>query len=120
MKLVLLTQDLMIASRVEGAARQLGLTLVQARDEQAAVAAAEDAECQVALVDLRAPGLDIGALVPSMRGAREEHLSIVACGPHVHEAKLAAASQAGCDAVITRGQLDRELEVILRESIERE
>jgi hypothetical protein len=34
---------------------------------------------------------------------------IVAFGPHVHEAKLAAARSAGCDEVISRGRFHAEL-----------
>jgi CheY-like chemotaxis protein len=113
MNIVLLTQDLMIGARVEGATRQLGLTMQNVSEQQAAISAAEDTACQVLLVDLRTPGLDITALVQAIRTAHNPSLPIVACGPHVHEANLAAATAAGCDAVITRGQLDREISAIL-------
>ena len=109
MKLLLLSNDLMIGSCVEGAARQHGLTMQTVRDQQAAVDFASEADSRVLIVDLRVPGLDVDALVKAVRDGRELHLPIVACAPHVHEAKLAAAREAGCDAVITRGQLDREV-----------
>jgi len=104
----------MIGARVDGAARQQGLTMVTVHDPQAAVDAASEDDCRLIIVDLRMPNLDVRALVKSIRDCRESHLPIVACAPHVHEAKLAAAREAGCDAVITRGQLDRELEAIAR------
>ncbi len=113
MKLLLLSRDLMIGSRVEGAARLHELTTLTVGDQQAAVAAAGNNDCQLLLVDLRTPGLDIENLVEVVRNSCEQHLPILACAPHVHEAKLTAARQAGCDAVLTRGQLDRELETIL-------
>ena len=113
MKLLLLSHDLMIGSRVEGAARQYELTIVTVGDQQATVAAVGNNDCQLLLVDLRTPEVDIEDLVEAVRKCCEQHLPIIACAPHVHEAKLTAARQAGCDAVITRGQLDRELETIL-------
>ena len=109
MKLLLLSHDLMIGARVEGTARQLGLTMVTVRDQQAAVDAASVGDCRVLIVDLSSPGLNIGDLMESVK----EHLPVVTCAPHVHEQRLAAAREAGCDAVVTRGQLDRGLEEIL-------
>ncbi len=99
----------MIGACVEGAARQHGLTMLTVGDISAAVDAASEADSRVLIVDMRLPGLNVGALVSAVRDCREETLPIVACAPHVHEAKLSAAREAGCDAVITRGQLDREL-----------
>ncbi len=113
MKLLLLSNDLMIGARVEGAARQCGLTMVTVRDSQAAIDAACENDCRLLIVDMRLPGLDVGSLVEAIRDCRDELLPIVACAPHVHEAKLAAAREAGCDAVVTRGQLDREAEAIV-------
>ena len=113
MQIVLLSQDLMIGAHVEGATRQLGMTLQQVPKQQAAVAAATDTACQVLLVDLSTPELDLAALVQALRSARGRSLPIVASGPHVHEARLEAARAAGCEVVISRGQLDRELSTIL-------
>ena len=118
MKLALLSQDLMLGARVEGAARQVGLSIWNVREQHAAVVAAADPETRLLLVDLRTPTLDVATLVQAVRDACDQPLPIVACGPHVHEAKLAAANQAGCNAVITRGQLDRELDAILADLIQ--
>ena len=113
MNLVLLSRDLMLAARVEGAARQSGLTVVTAADESAAIAAAKDANCRIVLVDLRHPGLQVSPLVKALRRSDSQQLPIVACGPHVHEVRLEEARAAGCDEVVTRGQFDREAESIL-------
>lgn len=113
MKLLLLSNDLMIGARVDGAARQHGLTMLTVGDIPAAVDVASEDDCRVLIVDLRVPSLNVGALVSAVRDCRDSPLPIVACAPHVHEAKLSAAREAGCDAVITRGQLDRELEAIV-------
>ncbi len=110
MKLVLLSQDLMIGSRVERAAQQCGLAVETVGTTAAAVEAVSQPESRLLLIDLRLPGLDVQELANSVS---ETEVPIVACAPHVHEARLTAAREAGCDAVITRGQLDRELESVL-------
>ncbi len=115
MKLLLFSNDLMIGARVEGAARQHGLTMVTVGNQAVAIDAVREDDCRLLVVDLRMPSLDVRALVKAVRDCRDDNLPIVACAPHVHEAKLAAAREAGCDAVITRGQLDRELgEIVSR------
>lgn len=114
MNLVLVSRDLMLSARVTGAARQLGLEFVSASDERSALAAAVHDDCQVVLLDLRLPGLQTATLVEAVR-AGNPRAAIVACGPHVHEQRLAEAQACGCDRVLTRGQLDRELETVLQE-----
>ena len=121
-KLVLVSGDLMLGARVEGAARQCGLTMVTAAGHAQAIAASAD-ECRVVLIDLRTPGLDIAELVNALRrqtALRQQTacLSIVACGPHVHEQRLDEARRAGCDLVVTRGQLDREAEAIFQRIVD--
>ncbi len=119
-KLVLVSGDLMLGARVEGAARQCGLTMVTAAGHAQAIAASAD-ECRAVLIDLRTPGLDVAELVDALR-QQTAHLSarltIVACGPHVHEQRLDEARRAGCDLVVTRGQLDREAEAIFQRIVD--
>jgi len=116
--LLLASRDLMLSSRTEGAARKLGLTLVMAHDEsQIYMLCAEENGPVVLLVDLRLPGLDIYQLVAAVRAGEGGSVPILACGPHVHEARLAAARKAGCDWVVTRGQLDRDLESLLQRAV---
>ena len=115
-KLLLVSGDLMLGARVDGAARQLGLTM-HTVGEQSATVAAVDENYRVVLVDLRTSGVNVADLVESLRQAAD-NLVIVACAPHVHEERLEAARQAGCDLVVTRGQLDRELEQILQRIVE--
>lgn len=105
----------MLASRVEGAARQNRLTVVHAADPSETVVACTDDAARLLLVDLRLPGLDIQELVRWVRHCREAKLPIVACGPHVHEARLAQAQEAGCDLVVTRGHLDRDIQSIFQQ-----
>jgi len=113
MKLVLLSRDLMLTSRVDGVANQKQYSTSHAADQASAISAASDDDCQLLFVDLQLPGLDVATLVSRVRESRGRKVRIVACGPHVHEHRLAAARQAGCDQVVTRGQFDREADAIL-------
>jgi CheY-like chemotaxis protein len=55
------------------------------------------------VIDLETPGVDIADLVVAIRPQGD--LRVVAFGPHVHAARLEAARAAGCDAVLSRGQV---------------
>lgn len=114
MKLVLLSRDLMLSSRVDGAARRCGYSVVVAAEQSLAVSAVADNDCQLLFVDLQLPDLEIAALVDQVRRSAAGDLCIVACGPHVHERRLHAAREAGCDRVVTRGQFDQQADQILQ------
>lgn len=114
MKLIILSRDLMFTSRLEGVARKLALTVAQASDMESAVAIVAAGDCRFLIVDLQLPNLDVKKLVDGVRASNAEPVQIIACGPHVHAQRLEAARQAGCDQVVSRGQLDREAEAILQ------
>lgn len=111
MKLVVFSRDLMLASSLEGAARKVGLELSTCSAQEAAVSAAMEEDCRFLLLDLGVPGLELSQLVQEIRAATDQ-VQIIAFGPHVHEQRLTEAEQAGCDQVVTRGQLHREAEAI--------
>jgi CheY-like chemotaxis protein len=116
-KIVLFSVDLMLLSAAQGVADRQRATLVVTGDARAAVAAAGDAEARLAAIDLRAPGLDVGTLVAGLRSARQQPIHVLAGGPHVHEASLAAARAAGCDEVVTRGEFERRLDAAVERLI---
>ncbi|MDZ4656475.1 MAG: hypothetical protein SH868_02735 [Bythopirellula sp.] len=119
MNVVLLSRDLMLLSRAQGAANKQGITLHNVVDPAQAVTAAQTEEYRGVVIDLRLPGLNISELVSQLRAVRDKFW-IVACGPHVHEASLSAAREAGCDIVATRGQFDRDAEAILQRCVNSE
>ncbi|HMO85589.1 MAG TPA: histidine kinase [Lacipirellulaceae bacterium] len=113
MRLVLVTRDLMLISAAEGLAAQHGAHATTVGGVAAAGAAcAEPETAALVAVDLRTPGLDVAALVAAVRRAAPS-AAILAFGPHVHEAALAAARAAGCDEVVTRGQFEQRLAAAL-------
>ena len=113
MDVILLSRDLMLLARTQGAANQLGIRLRNANSVAQASEFVADGATLGVVIDLRTPGLNIQATVSDIRASRPNNLIIAACGPHVHEGALQAAREAGCDVVATRGQFDRDAEAIL-------
>ncbi len=118
---LLLTSDLAISSVVTGVARRQGLGLVSAFSTAALLdlLAELDPQAEMAprlvIVDLSTAGVEIKTLIARLREQLPQ-VRIVAFGPHVHERRLAAAREAGCDEVFSRGQFHRGMDEILAKS----
>ena len=112
--MVLLSADLMGASRVEGAARLAGVDYSMVGSVDAAVESCAAKSVTLVAVDLATPGVDVGTLVEQLRQAEPAPV-VVAFGPHVHAAALRAAKSAGCDAVLSRGQFMSQVDGLLRQ-----
>lgn len=102
--IVLVSNDLMGSSRLEGAARQAHAELRMLGAVPAVVEFCTAQAVPLVIVDLTTAGLEIAALVTELKSLANAP-AIAAFGPHVHEAALAAAQAAGCDVVVTRGQM---------------
>lgn len=113
MTILLVSADLGCLATVSGAANRGGHVLRTAMN----VAAVDDKlhGVSVVILDLNTAGLDLGELVPRLRSQLPVGATIVAFGPHVHEARLAAAADAGCDRVLSRGQFHARLDALLAE-----
>ena len=96
----------MLVSRLEGLARRLDMQAVQAADPAAAIAICDE-QNSIAIIDLQLPGLDIAELNSQLKEVHKT-VRVVASGPHVHTKSLESATAAGCDLVVSRGQLDRD------------
>jgi DNA-binding response OmpR family regulator len=112
---MLLTSDLMLASHLGGAAERAGCAVETAASETLLFAQLAEHSADLVAIDLTTPGLDIQHIVAALR-ALERPPTILAFGPHVQELRLAAAADAGCDRVLTRGQFHAQMEEILREA----
>jgi DNA-binding NarL/FixJ family response regulator len=115
MTVVLLSGDLAVLSRVEGATTRLGQTVRSASHESHAVEFCKEADANTLIVDLSMPSLDVAALVSQLKLIEGSHTRVVAFGPHVHAERLEAARDAGCDLVVSRGQFFSQLETILKQ-----
>jgi CheY-like chemotaxis protein len=114
MTIVLLSGDLMIVSRVAGAAAQVGAQLKSAAAAEEAVEMCRAHAAGMLIIDLSTRSLDFAQLVAAVKSGNEHPPTIVAFGPHVHEERLAAARDAGCDRVVSRGQFMGQLETLLQ------
>ena len=113
MNLILLSSDLVTQSKVAGAAQALGLTSVVASNIRRLMEATE--ESAIVVLDLATQGYDPIDVVGQLKGLPFAPKAILAFGPHVHEARLQSAVDAGCDAVFPRGQFFGQTEDILRQ-----
>jgi len=114
MAVVLLSGDLSVLSRVEGAAARLGKKVQIASDASHAFNSGDADQPELLIIDLSSPSLDIESIVKECRSNQSGQTRIIAFGPHVHENRLAAAREAGCDLVVSRGQFFAQLETLLQ------
>jgi DNA-binding NarL/FixJ family response regulator len=113
MTVVLLSSDLTVLSRVEGAAVRFGKSVRSASSESEALALCKGDDTGTLIVDLSTSSLDVASLLNQLKASEGSGARVVAFGPHVHEQRLAAAREAGCDVVVSRGQFFSQLEAIL-------
>jgi DNA-binding NarL/FixJ family response regulator len=112
-EIVLLTSDLVTQSRVEAAGRRCGALLRSVSDAESLIVKCVESSARLAIVDLTVASADLAAIVAELKSRQHSHPTVIAFGPHVHEARLAAAAQAGCDEVMSRGQFFAQLDSIL-------
>jgi CheY-like chemotaxis protein len=104
---LLVSGDLFLGSRIRAAAEAQNRSLDVAGSGRVALERLDSASYRLVLVDLETPGLQVGELLAA-RGD-DNRPRMIAYGPHVHEQRLEAARQAGCDQVLTRGKFDATL-----------
>jgi len=112
MTAVLLTDDLMTASRVEGAARRAGVTLVTCSDAAGVATRCNEQQVDRLIVDLSSGSGDVATIIERLSAASARRPLMIAFGPHVHEKLLTAAAEAGCEQVVSRGQFFAELDTM--------
>lgn len=112
---LLLSDDLMFASRITGTARSLGLTIKAARSVELLENLARQETPRCVIVDLANPGLSLTALIQHLNETCSPTPRIVAYGSHVDAAGLKAARDAGCDVVLPRSAFVEQLPVKLTE-----
>lgn len=107
--ILLLSPDLMVSSRIAGLASSIPATVESLGP---AASAPRGGPFAVIVVDLQVNGRTATALVERAKGFRDAQAAagaapagIVAFGPHVAVDRLAEASEAGADLVVSRGEL---------------
>jgi CheY-like chemotaxis protein len=106
---LLLSDDLIFASRITGTARGLGqqVQVVRSGQQLKDLAAKQPPRC--ILLDLAVTGLDGPALIGGLKKISVPAPVIVAYGSHVDAATLRAARQAGADVVLPRSKFVEDL-----------
>ena len=112
MSLLLLTSDLMVASKVAAAGLRVSREIDTALSVEALLEKAAASPPAGVLLDLSFPGLDLPPLIAQLRGGPQPP-TIIAFAPHVHATLLEAARDARCDQVLTRGDFHRRLDEVL-------
>lgn len=113
MRAILVSNDLMVVSRVQGAAAKASATVRTASSLAAASESLLGEAANLVIVDLGTPIADLEAHIAKLKSETTAPPSIVAFGPHVHEDRLAAARAAGCDVVMSRGQFFAQIDTLL-------
>ena len=111
---LVLTADMMFLPQLSGAGKVHSIDVQLAMNAAALLEKAAANAGSLVILDLSTPGLDSRDLVPKLRALEQPPRAILAYGPHVHEARLAAAAEAGCDEVFTRGQFNAQMSAILQ------
>lgn len=113
MQLVLLSTDLMLSSALHGIARRHNASLSIVANAAAALEQCTERDLAACVADLRHLDVPIDQFVADLRARAVAETLIVAVDQHVHEHRLEAARAAGCDAVLTRGEIERRLGELL-------
>ena len=113
MSVLFLSNDLVFSSRLASAGKRVGTTVSAVSSVDAVVARIQAESVKLVILDLATGNLDPASAVAKLREANR-NVKIVAYAPHVHGAKLDAASAAGCDEVLTRGAFDARMHELLK------
>lgn len=106
MKVVYLTSDLLFSSRVRSIAQRAAVELLIVGSSDALLAETAAGDVGGIIVDLEhREAASLGELVQAVR-EQGRQLRVIAYGPHVKEALLQSARDAGCE-VLSRGQFDQ-------------
>ena len=110
--LVLLIPDLFFSVKVADAARALGYQTREVANAAALAAAVQEGAAGIVL-DTQERS-DWQAAVRALKAdATTAHVPVLAFGSHVDVAASRSAVAAGCDRLVTRGKLSRELPELL-------
>jgi DNA-binding NarL/FixJ family response regulator len=109
---VILCDDLIFVSKVQGVARAHGFAVVPAKTADAAATHAKAIAAKVVLIDLHTSGLELIPFLAALT-ADDRRPYVVGFGSHVDKKLLNSARSAGCDLVMPRSQFVSVLEADL-------
>jgi len=111
---VCLIPDLFFVAKVESPLQMLGLEVLVAGSVGEFLDALRRHQPILALIDLRARGIDTIGLIATIRTDPDIQGTQLLCfGDHVNASLLEAAREAGADEVVTNGQLSAHLPTLV-------
>lgn len=112
--ILLLTKDLFFVPTLRAAAKKLDWPLVVALSiDSDKLTNLAPADIGAWVVDLNCVPLDLIPQVINALSARFPQARKIAFGPHVQTQRLAAAEQAGCQQILSRGQLSSQIDRLM-------
>lgn len=112
--ILFLTKDLFFVPVLQSAGVRQGVEVVSILSLDSPKLAGVDSSavttCVIDLASIDVSGL--GAAVSQLRSSYPA-TRVVAFGPHVQTERLAAATEAGCEQVLTRGQLNSQIDRLI-------
>ncbi len=112
-QILVLCKDLLFSSQLNGAVQRAGFQPQTCLGMKTCLQGLKDYEILAVVIDLELSPLDL----MSLREAAGAGCRLIAFGPHVHVELLRSAKEAGCNFVLTRGQIASELERVLTAQI---
>ena len=112
MHVLLLSQDLLVTSRVSGVVEALNVSFKSVSSTDNLQLAWSESPAELIVVDLTLPGLDVEEVVQWIH-AQQTRAMVIAFGPHVQLKTLGRAEQSGCDHVYVRGEFFAQMQNIL-------
>ena len=112
MHVLLLSQDLLVTSRVSGVVEALNVAFRSVSSTDNLQLTWSESPAELIVVDLTLPGLDVEEVVQWIH-AQQTRATVIAFGPHVQLKTLGRAEQSGCDHVYVRGEFFAQMQNIL-------
>jgi FixJ family two-component response regulator len=106
---LILVDDLMFASQVQGLARSAGVDLQWVRNMDEALTRAAVSRPVCVILDVNHIGASIGGFVSAFKALGEPAPVLIGFGSHVDAPSLHRARDAGCNLVLPRSKLVQEL-----------
>jgi DNA-binding response OmpR family regulator len=114
MQALLVTADLVFASKFAAAVQRASVTGDTALDREALESKLSAGSPKLVVLDLSTPWLEVPAVMERLNSLGESKPTVLAFGAHVKIDALDAARIAGCDVVIPRGQFNAQMDELLK------
>ncbi len=106
---LILVDDLMFASQIQGLVRPAGVNLQWVRTAEKALAQAKAVKPACVVLDVNLLGTAIGDFVTAIKALGEPPPALIGFGSHVDAGSLQQARDAGCNLVLPRSKLVQEI-----------